>query len=260
MFSKYEEISKLIRNYIEESLSKPMVHPKALNEQIKQTYSVSLSETDLVNLQNTISAAKKARQDYKIGVENSFKSTTNWDNALAKARDLAVQKEGTARNLSYGLANKLCIMLYKGPLTLDTMKELKEHGYDGTYGSTTMMQMYSLYTKKDCLEQKNEEQKAQLLKSQAEVTAYRQQYTEQFQALQTTKVKNEALQKENEFLKISQKELVEKVSKQNEIIQALSEKVEQLSKKLPIQIIEGLKSLITERSLMEEKDSEEKTM
>lgn len=241
MFSKYEEISKLIRTYIEESLIKPMAGANVLNDKINQTYGVSLSEADLVNLQNSISVAKKTRNDYEIGVQNSFKATTDWSNALDKAKDLVAKREGEARNYATVLSNKLCIMLYKGPLTLDTMKELKEHGYDGTYGSTTMMQFYSLYNEKQKLEEKNNEQKAVILQNEVQIDSFRQQYTVQYQAFQQVQVENNTLKSENENLRTYQSTLTKKISEQNTVIQSLVEKVESLSKKLPVQILESIK-------------------
>ncbi len=243
MFSKYEEISKLIRTYIEESLIKPMASTNFLNDKINQSYGVSLSETDLVNLQNRISVAKKTRSDYEQGVKNSFKyAETDWSNALNKVSDLVAQREGEARDYATILANKLCIMLYKGPLTLDTMKELKEHGYDGTYGSTTMIQFYSLYNEKQKLEEQNNEHKAVILQNETQIDSYRQQYTIQYQTLKQVQVENNALRNENENLKIYQNALTQKISEQNTVIQNLVEKVENLSKKLPVQILESIKN------------------
>ncbi len=265
MFSGYNEIAKLIKDYIEDSLTKPMVNPSILNDKIKETYGVSLSEMDLTNLTNKISSAKATRQDYENGVKNSYRAVTDWSNGLKKAEEITFRKEGEARQLAYTFANKLCIMAYKGPLTLDTMKELKEHGYDGTYGKTTMMQMYALYTEKERLEETNKKQESVILQKQTEVDSYRQQYTLQFQTLQQVSVENQDLKNENSHLKASQRALLDKISKQSEMIQSLVEKVEHLSKRIPIQIMEGIKNFFTKEKtildpMIQEPIEEEKRM
>lgn len=243
MFSKYDEIAKIIRDYIEESLTKPMMEASLVNSKLQELYGISLSEMDITNLTAKINLAKKCRSDYNIGVQHSFASVNTASNSLDQAKEIAILKESEAREYAYTLATKVCIMLYKGPLTIDTMKELKERGYNGTYGNTTMMQMYALYTEKQRLEQNNSEQKAIISQKDKEIDAYRQTYTQQFQVLRQEQITSQTIKEENNRLQLNNQSLMETLKNQGQMIQMLTEKVENLSKKIPIQITEFLKPL-----------------
>lgn len=225
MFSKYDEISKLIRNYIEASLVKPMMDVTMLNKHLMERYGVSLSNMDATNLTNRIAAVKKLRSEFTIKNQNSFKQDESILSELKKQESFIVEEEGRVREFGYSLANKICIMIYKGPLTIDTMKELKEHKYDGTYGSTTMMQMYALYNEKQRLEDNNERLKADIAKKDALVEAFRQQYTEQYHNLHEYKVRNENLSNENANLKKSQQQIGQCISDQSLALQMINQNI-----------------------------------
>jgi hypothetical protein len=236
MFSKYDEISKLIRSYIEASLSKPAIDVSILNNHIVQRYGISLSNIDLTDLTNKISSVKKLRNDYEIKSKNSFKQDENIVLELKNEETYVLEQEGRVREFAYILANKLCIMIYKGPLTIDTMKELKEHGYNGTYGNTTMMQMYALYNEKQRLESENEKQKAIISQKDTQIEAFRGQYTEQFYRLQEFKTKNESLMNENNNLKVSQEKLQQNLTNQGLVLQSLNQNIEALKENNIVQL------------------------
>jgi hypothetical protein len=225
MFSKYDEISKLIRNYIEASLVKPMMDVTMLNKHLVERYGISLSNMDATNLTNRIAAVKKLRSEFALKNQNSFKQDEAVLNELKRQESFIVEEEGRVREFGYILANKICIMIYKGPLTIDTMKELKEHHYDGTYGNTTMMQMYALYNEKQRLETDNEKLKSDIAKKDALVDAFRQQYTEQYHNLHEYKIRNENLSHENENLKEAQQQIRQCISDQGLALQLLNQNV-----------------------------------
>ena len=78
------------------------------------------------------------------------------------------------------IAKKMCIASYKGPLTIDTMKELKENSYDGTYGSTTMIQMYALYKQNQKLEEESKQKDAIIVNNNKQVQQYESSYRDIF--------------------------------------------------------------------------------
>ncbi len=244
MFSNYDDISKIIRSYIEESLTKITGDVSMLTSQIEEKYHFTLSITDTTNLGNAISVAKQARSDYNTGLQNSQFATTDWSNALEKSKELAATKEGNARDYAYKLATKVCIGTYKGPLTLDTMKELKEHGYDGTYGSTTMMQMYALYTQNQNLVEKSKIDEATIGKQANQIASYDQAYRSQFIQLENIQNQNKTIQSENESLKSANQALLDRLNAQTNEITKLSSKIEELSKKWSTQLLETFKSIL----------------
>lgn len=244
MFSKYDEIYKLLRDYIEDSFTKPMASIDVLNGELIEKYGYNMSTIDISNLSEAITFAKKCRMDYDNGVRNSQIAITDWTNALEKSKEIAFKSEGKARSYAKIIAEKACISTYKGAITLDIMKELKEHNYDGSYGSTTMVQMYALYTKCERLEEKSKTDELEL-KNQKEVNerttaSYRSIYIEN----ENNKNTIDELKKENETLKIVNSELINKSTSLESKVDELSDRVKHLSEKLPIQIIETFKSII----------------
>lgn len=243
MFSKYEEISKLIKSYIEESLTKITGDASIITSKIEEDYNFTLSITDITNLGNAISIAKQARSDYESGLKNSqLIATTDWSNALEKAKELVATKEGAARDYAFKLASKVCIGTYKGPLTIDTMKELKEHGYDGTYGSTTMMQMYAIYVQNQNLIEKEKQDEATIAKQAEQLAQYDQSYRTQFIQSENLQNQNKTMQAENENLRNANQALLDRLNAQTNEITALSERVDSLSKKWSTQLVETFKS------------------
>ena len=100
MFSKYDEISKIISTYVNDSLLRPRADASVLNQNLQNLFGVSLSEIDITNLTNAIDSAKSARSDWQNGVNNEISmSVTDWGNALEKAKDLVDKKEGYARSV-----------------------------------------------------------------------------------------------------------------------------------------------------------------
>ena len=180
MFSKYDEISKTILNYINESLMKPMADVSTLNASLQNQFGFSLSEKDMTDLRIKIETAKNTRLDYEKGLNNQNLAVTDWSNAIEKAKDLVANKESEVRGFGYLIAKKMCIASYKGPLTIDTMKELKENGYDGTYGSTTMIQMYALYKQNQKLEEESKQKDAIIVNNNKQVQQYESSYRDIF--------------------------------------------------------------------------------
>lgn len=260
MFSKYEEISKFIRNHIENALTKSGFNPKEFYNEVKQTYGVSLMEADLVNLQGAIETARKTRNAYELGVKNSARAVTDWTNALEKAKDQVAQREGSARDFSYTLATKICIMLYRGPLTLDTMKELERNGYDGTYGTTTMMQMYNLYTEKERLERSNSQQKATIQQQSEQLNSFNQKYREQYLEMQRLKTDNGDLRAHNEDLKKEHTELKETITEQGQAIVGLTLQVTELSRSLPAKIMEVMTKIFHGNIIEQPEEENNKAM
>lgn len=245
MFSRYDEISKLIRDYVDESLAKPMMAASALNAKIESLYEVRLSEVDLTNLVDKINVAKKCRTDYNTAVKNRAFAVTDWDNAVEKAKDIAVSREGEARAFGTLLATKVCIMLYKGPLTMDTMKTLKENQYDGTYGSPSMIQMYALYTENQRLNDENVKLNSSLTDKDKQLEQYRMNYTQLYQHSKSLETQNEDLTKINETLRTTNSQNTERMQAQAEVIQGLSDRVDHLSQKIIVQIGDMLKHFLT---------------
>lgn len=260
MFSKYNEISNLFKRFIEDALSKSdSIDITTLNDELKENYHCLLSQNDILYIKQKIDSAKKARTDYRSGVENQFNAVTDWGNALEKAKQNAISKEGEARNVAYQLANKVCITIYKGPLTLDTMRELKEAGYDGTYGSTTMMQMFTLYLENQRLSEQSKMDKAALEKKDLDLNTFEQRYREQFMLLKEEQTKKESLIQENETLKHTTNVLEKKINDQSVLLQHLNEKVDHLSKTIPSQLLEMMKKMFHQPT-NQDIQVEEKTM
>ena len=92
MFSKYDEISKTILNYINESLMKPMADVSTLNASLQNQFGFSLSEKDMTDLRIKIETAKNTRLDYEKGLNNQNLAVTDWSNAIEKAKDLVANK------------------------------------------------------------------------------------------------------------------------------------------------------------------------
>lgn len=258
MFSIQNEITDIILNYINESLEKPiMTDFKILNENLQAKYGFSLSEVDITNLINTINSAKNARNDYQLGVKNQFGAVTDWSNALNKSKEIVTKREGEARNLAFTYSKKICMGAYKGPLTIDAMRELKENGYDGTYGPTTMMQMYALYNQNQKLTQEAKEKDAIIVERSQQVAAYESQYRDLHIKLQNKEIEIRGLQNENSTLKTH-------LNEQNNVIASLSEKVENLSKKLSTQIMDMIRNVFRQSTqqptIQQYNDEDTKTM
>ena len=253
MFSKYSEVSKIILDYVNESLQKPMMDISILNKQLQEKYGFSLSDVDSIELKNKIDSAKNTRRDYQMGINNQSRAITDWANALDKAKDLASNKEGEARSYSSFLAKKICIGSYKGPLTISTMRELKENGYDGTYGSTTMIQMYSLYNQNQKLEEESKNKDAIIVKNTQQIAQYEAGYRDLFINYQNRETQNSDLKNENARLQ-------NQLGEQNKLIASLSEKIDHLSEKLSVQIINMLKSMFQQQTYKNDQNNVNKTM
>lgn len=225
MFSKYDEISKLIRNYIEASFAKNDVDVAILNKYLIDKYKISLSPIDITHLVNKISSAKKRRKEYETRLQSNLKQEEEIILELKRQENILLEEEGSVREFGYTLANKICIMLYKGPLTINTMKELKEHNYDGSYGNTTMMQMYALFKEKQKFEIENTQLKTEIMKKNELVSAFQQQYTKQYHHLHEYKIKNESLSSENTNLKETQKQIRQCLADQGFALQMLNQNV-----------------------------------
>lgn len=237
MFSKYDEISKTILNYINESLMKPMADVSTLNASLQNQFSFSLSEKDMTDLRLKIETAKNTRLDYEKGLNNQNLAVTDWSNAIEKAKDLVAKKESEVRGFGYLIAKKMCIASYKGPLTIDTMKELKENGYDGTYGSTTMIQMYALYKQNQKLEEEAKQKDAIIVNNNKQVQQYESSYRNLFIQNEKKELEKQKLIEENNNLK-------SRLNEQTSSINMLSERVENMSKKLTTQMIELTKTVL----------------
>lgn len=228
MFSKFDEISKVIRNYIEASFARTSVDVTVLNKFLMDKYKISLPNIDLTNLVNKISSAKKLRREYTLKMQSNSKQEEGSILELKDRQAVVLEAEGSVRELSYTLASKICIMLYKGPLTMDTMKELKEHNYDGSYGSITMKQMYALYYRNQKLETENEQLKSDNTKKATLLGAYEQQYKQLFFISQQDKIKNSDLTDENKYLRVLQEQLHQALINQGMILQSLNQNIESL--------------------------------
>lgn len=237
MFSKYDEISKIISTYVNDSLLKPRADASVLNQNLQNLFGVSLSEIDITNLTNAIDSAKSARSDWQNGINNAASAVTDWSNALEKAKDLVDKKEGYARSLAFTYARKICIASYKGPLTLDTMRELKENGYDGTYGPTTLIQMYALYSQNQKLEEDNKQKDAIIVGNNQQIAQYDSRYRELYVKEQQHEIEIHTLKQENQNLRAH-------LGEQNKVIASLSEKIESLSKKISVQLMDMLRNVL----------------
>lgn len=251
MFSKYDEISKIILNYINESLMKPMADVSTLNASLQSQFGFSLSEKDITDLRIKIESAKNTRIDYENGLNNQHLAVTDWSNALEKAKDLVAKKESEVRGFGYTLAKKICIASYKGPLTIDTMKELKENGYDGTYGSTTMIQMYALYNQNQKLEEESKQKDAIIVNNNKQVQQYEASYRELFIQNEKKDLEKQKLIEENNSLKTH-------LTEQTNVINTLSEKIENMSKKLTTQIMELIKAVLQKPNYVSQETMDEK--
>lgn len=225
MFSKYDEISKLIRNYIEASLAKENVDVAILNKYLMDKYKISLSHIDTTNLVNKISFAKKRRKEYEARLQNHLKQEEETILELKQQENMLLEEEGRVREFGYALANKICIMLYKGPLTIDTIKELKEHNYDGSYGNITMMHMYALYNQNKKLEIESAQLKADIARKDQLVNAFQQQYTKQYNELTASRIQNNGLASENANLRESNKQIMQCLSDQSLALQMMNQNI-----------------------------------
>ena len=251
MFSKYDEISKTILNYINESLMKPMADVSTLNASLQNQFGFSLSEKDMTDLRIKIETAKNTRLDYEKGLNNQNLAVTDWSNAIEKAKDLVANKESEVRGFGYLIAKKMCIASYKGPLTIDTMKELKENGYDGTYGSTTMIQMYALYKQNQKLEEESKQKDAIIVNNNKQVQQYESSYRDIFIQNEKKELEKQKLIEENNSLKL-------RLNEQTSAINVLSERVENMSKKLTTQIMELIKAVLQKPNYVSQETMDEK--
>lgn len=164
MFEKYNEVLGLLNNRSLEISSGDQGQILKVLEEINQRFKVNLTLDNILNLISVASFVEISKKQLNEAKENSSAkdSGSNQFSEISKymqqtknleiKRDIAVSK----------LCNRICIESYNGPLSLETMRILSEKGYDGTYGSTSMMQMYELYQENIALRASNKQSRDEL--------------------------------------------------------------------------------------------------
>lgn len=163
MFDKFEEMKKFINKYFFDKID---IH----NFEIKgalQTLREAIADELYVELPNIYDGDRQlihsaiiiyleAKREYDLAYLSynhlkrvSFNKNTQELIDLKTNSDSKMLKLMKAKiNLSKVCdiyAKALCVVVYDGNITLKELEELKEFGYDGSYGSSTLKLMFKLY-------------------------------------------------------------------------------------------------------------------
>lgn len=164
MFEKYNEVLELFNNRNPEIVSGDQGQVLKVLEEINQKFKVNLTLDDILKLVSTacfveISRKQLSEAEKNFNVENgNANQSSEISNCMQQTKKLEIQRDMAVSKL----CNRICIESYDGPLSLDIMEELSKKGYNGTYGSTSMKQMYELYQENIALRASNKQSRDEL--------------------------------------------------------------------------------------------------
>ena len=127
-------------------------------EEINQRFKVNLTLDNILNLISVASFFEISKKQLNEAKDSGINQSSEISKYMQQTKSLEIKRDIAVSKL----CNRICIESYNGPLSLETMRILSEKGYDGTYGSTSMMQMYELYQENIALRASNKQSRDEL--------------------------------------------------------------------------------------------------
>ena len=158
MFDKYNEVWGLLNNWRLEISSGDQGQILKVLEEINQRFKVNLTLDNILNLISVASFFEISKKQLNEAKDSGINQSSEISKYMQQTKSLEIKRDIAVSKL----CNRICIESYNGPLSLETMRILSEKGYDGTYGSTSMMQMYELYQENIALRASNKQSRDEL--------------------------------------------------------------------------------------------------
>lgn len=158
MFDKYNEVLGLLNNRSLEISSGDQGQILKVLEEINQRFKVNLTLDNILNLISVASFFEISKKQLNEAKDSGINQSSEISKYMQQTKSLEIKRDIAVSKL----CNRICIESYNGPLSLETMRILSEKGYDGTYGSTSMMQMYELYQENIALRASNKQSRDEL--------------------------------------------------------------------------------------------------
>lgn len=158
MFDKYNEVLGLLNNRSLEISSGDQGQILKVLEEINQRFKVNLTLDNILNLISVASFFEISKKQLNEAKDSGINQSSEISKYIQQTKSLEIKRDIAVSKL----CNRICIESYNGPLSLETMRILSEKGYDGTYGSTSMMQMYELYQENIALRASNKQSRDEL--------------------------------------------------------------------------------------------------
>ncbi len=158
MFDKYNEVLGLLNNRSLEISSGDQGQVLKVLEEINQRFKVNLTLDNILNLISVASFFEISKKQLNEAKDSGINQSSEISKYMQQTKSLEIKRDIAVSKL----CNRICIESYNGPLSLETMRILSEKGYDGTYGSTSMMQMYELYQENIALRASNKQSRDEL--------------------------------------------------------------------------------------------------
>ncbi len=158
MFDKYNEVLGLLDNRSLEISSGDQGQILKVLEEINQRFKVNLTLDNILNLISVASFFEISKKQLNEAKDSGINQSSEISKYMQQTKSLEIKRDIAVSKL----CNRICIESYNGPLSLETMRILSEKGYDGTYGSTSMMQMYELYQENIALRASNKQSRDEL--------------------------------------------------------------------------------------------------
>lgn len=158
MFDKYNEVLGLLNNRSLEISSGNQGQILKVLEEINQRFKVNLTLDNILNLISVASFFEISKKQLNEAKDSGINQSSEISKYMQQTKSLEIKRDIAVSKL----CNRICIESYNGPLSLETMRILSEKGYDGTYGSTSMMQMYELYQENIALRASNKQSRDEL--------------------------------------------------------------------------------------------------
>lgn len=158
MFDKYNEVLGLLNNRSLEISSGDQGQILKVLEEINQRFKVNLTLDNILNLISVASFFEISKKQLNEAKDSGINQSSEISKYMQRTKSLEIKRDIAVSKL----CNRICIESYNGPLSLETMRILSEKGYDGTYGSTSMMQMYELYQENIALRASNKQSRDEL--------------------------------------------------------------------------------------------------
>ena len=158
MFDKYNEVLGLLNDRSLEISSGDQGQILKVLEEINQRFKVNLTLDNILNLISVASFFEISKKQLNEAKDSGINQSTEISKYMQRNKSLEIKRDIAVSKL----CNRICIESYNGPLSLETMRILSEKGYDGTYGSTSMMQMYELYQENIALRASNKQSRDEL--------------------------------------------------------------------------------------------------
>lgn len=233
MFNQLNEITVYINSIIKGGSDVDQVIT-SLNKE----FNLQLSQSDFSNLIKRIKEIKEAEQIYQRTQNAAYSSKTGIDftTDIIKSQERVFSANSRAYNEATRLATKTCIESYNGPLNMEVMKQLEEKGYDATYGSESMRQMFLMYQENVRVKAENNQCRSELNNCYIKINEQDKMISQQHDKITELTSENNILKQTNSELNQSNRSLSDKIKELTEQVSSLSSVV----KSIPKLIIEQL--------------------